>query len=747
MANTTFNQSSKYTGITWDYGSVLRTPPAAGSDLWHIAWAHDGNLYATWGDGYGFGGVNSYTNWGIARIEGATYTARSGYNVYGGDNQESSEYPQQPTTGGDPNWKMGNIFCVKSVLYGTQFGRSYVPANDYIQFRILHSHDLGLTWRMTNQASVNQGTWDVSSAKFASARAFPYLAPMGQNHQNNVYSGYVHGFAVASNSDFYCCRAPENDINNLSAYELRTGSGTWVWFDNVNEADKMFEHSFVEYEFPDMFYLPTQDRWFISFQTIKNDPHWYAGSATANFHLLDSPDPWGPWTKVGIWNDFIDAQFKFTFTIPDKWVNSATGGFKMLWSGISSNDNFCSIGGTFNYTTAPGSTAPNSYSVSSWSTYTGSQSWVKEVDGADIADYTLMHTAIADQIIAGQIAAGAIGAAEIAADTVAVKHLVVGDYTNAIPNPAFKSGDDSKWSLPSGCYVTSKGGAAVYPSGVPTPWVVVIGNGGVVQCPSSVPIDCAPGESYFVGVDNSAASDNNGDGFAVGVKLYDRDGAYMADAWTASRGGGIGGVSWMKTGGIFAVSSGARGMAFVARYTGTNCCWNIAQPRIRKAAEGELIVDGAITAAKVGANEIVAQTANIKDAVVTTLKIGENAVTIPVYSYVSSYIYFANSAILAQLAVTNHGNPLQLTFHATIYMDPGFQLSFNYKRSDSSSVWGVGRIENNGGTVLVAPIAVGWSDAMVSSGAATTLYLYGSLTGVNTFTCAMPIFRSVEMRR
>jgi hypothetical protein len=170
-----------------------------------------------------------------------------------------------------------------------------------------------------------------------------------------------------------------------------------------------------------MFYLPTQDRWFISFQTIKNDPHWYTGSATANFHLLDAPAPWGPWTKVGIWNDFIDAQFKFTFSIPDKWVNSATGDFKLLWSGISSNDNFCSIGGTFNLT-SPGSYAPNSYTVSSWSTYTGSQSWVREVDGGDVAFNT---------VLGGMIVAGAVGAREAALEWITTQHIVIGGMNGA----------------------------------------------------------------------------------------------------------------------------------------------------------------------------------------------------------------------------------------------------------------------------------------------------------------------------
>ncbi len=67
-------QSPVITAIEFNHQSHRRE--AAGSDNWPVTWAVDGHLYATWGDGGGFGGSNQKgrVSFGTARIEGNSDT-------------------------------------------------------------------------------------------------------------------------------------------------------------------------------------------------------------------------------------------------------------------------------------------------------------------------------------------------------------------------------------------------------------------------------------------------------------------------------------------------------------------------------------------------------------------------------------------------------------------------------------------------------------------------------------------------
>ena len=42
--------------VRWGMDRIVRAAP--GSDLWPLAWAEDGRLYTSWGDGGGFGATN-----------------------------------------------------------------------------------------------------------------------------------------------------------------------------------------------------------------------------------------------------------------------------------------------------------------------------------------------------------------------------------------------------------------------------------------------------------------------------------------------------------------------------------------------------------------------------------------------------------------------------------------------------------------------------------------------------------------
>ena len=96
------------------------------------------------------------------------------------------------------------------------------------------------------------------------------------------------------------------------------------------------------------------------------------------------------------------------------------------------------------------------------------------------------------------------------------------------------------------------------------------------------------------------------------------------------------------------------------------------------------ILAGAILATHVGANEIVANTANLGDLVVTTLKIADNAVTVPVGAYTAGTIiadYYGLNPVVAQtVTITTSGNPVYISASCTGPL-------FGYVSPDTCDVW------------------------------------------------------------
>jgi hypothetical protein len=90
------------------------------------------------------------------------------------------------------------------------------------------------------------------------------------------------------------------------------------------------------------------------------------------------------------------------------------------------------------------------------------------------------------------------------------------------------------------------------------------------------------------------------------------------------------------------------------------------------AITADKILAGAITSAKVSTNEIVAFSANIKNGVietakigdlqVTTLKIGNNAVTVPVYAYTSGSIVISSYQTIQSVSITTSGGIVKIDF-------------------------------------------------------------------------------------
>jgi predicted phage tail protein len=223
--------------------------------------------------------------------------------------------------------------------------------------------------------------------------------------------------------------------------------------------------------------------------------------------------------------------------------------------------------------------------------------WTAEVDGADLK---------ANSVTAGQLAVGAVGADQVAANVIAAKHLVVADYTNAVVNPIYAGGDTSHWALSAGTGTVIAKGTSGVPSDAPTDYVCRLPASSYAGCPQggSEYIDCSPGEEYYVSAECASDADVNGN-ITVGVQWLDKDGTYISNTAAATRSGVS--AAWGKIGGILVAPATARRFVFLAQNHGTTGNWYFTQARVRKAAGGAMVVEGAITADKIATDQTLTQ--------------------------------------------------------------------------------------------------------------------------------------------
>lgn len=208
----------------------------------------------------------------------------------------------------------------------------------------------------------------------------------------------------------------------------------------------------------------------------------------------------------------------------------------------------------------------------------------------------------AGSVVAGKIAAGAVGAAEIAARAITAAKLAIGDYSNLVINDASATGDLADWSLVT---LTPWGG------GAEAPWAIVQADrDAYFQNPGSGPpwgFPVEPGKGYFVRC-RAYTPTTNPSSYPFGPGLLFRDvngnilGWYRAAQISAS-------ASWQNVGGIVIAPPNAAFASFwtqIDKPAGTELDkpWFYSHPVVRRAGDGELTVDGSITANKLYALQL-----------------------------------------------------------------------------------------------------------------------------------------------
>jgi hypothetical protein len=316
-----YPRSDLLTGITFDEHTLEQQ--AAGSDIWACTWAGDGNVYATWGDGGGFGGTDDIgrVSLGVAAISGMAPQFK-GRNVWGGLNPLS---PQRPTIG------KGTIIAVQGQLY------LYAsPDGAWDRCRLWKSADYGRTW-------LDRGWLFPRSHKVF---AFPGLVQFGQDNRLSP-DGYVYGFSDndshrVQDKNLYLFRVRPERIEDLAAYEYFAGTEQAPrWSSRLEELRPVFHNAAGISWGSTCVFHPATRRYLLAVGTHEQEGDW---------GLYESLHPWGPWRTVAYGKDLPDwtsspekkltgsgLRPAYVHTFPAKWI-SPDG--RILWCVFDRGDNF-----------------------------------------------------------------------------------------------------------------------------------------------------------------------------------------------------------------------------------------------------------------------------------------------------------------------------------------------------------------------------------------------------------------------
>lgn len=311
-----YPRSDLLTGIRFDRQTLQRK--AEGSDIWSCTWAGDGNVYAAWGDGGGFGGTDQKgrVSMGVARLTGIP-PQWTGVNVWGGLEPISS----QPATLGK-----ATITAVK--------GRLYLYAseqNAWDRSRLWKSSDNGRTW-------IDCGWIFPKSHK---AFAFPGLVQFGRDNRLGE-DGYVYGFSDndprrLQDKHLYLFRVKADQIEDLAPYQYFSGTvQTPQWSGKLADMKAVFFNPAGISWGTTCVYHPATKRYLLAVSIHEKEGDW---------GLYESPHLWGPWHTVAYGDDFPAWTYSpaekqrpaYLHTFPAAWI-SPDG--KTMWCVFDRGDHF-----------------------------------------------------------------------------------------------------------------------------------------------------------------------------------------------------------------------------------------------------------------------------------------------------------------------------------------------------------------------------------------------------------------------
>jgi hypothetical protein len=138
-------------------------------------------------------------------------------------------------------------------------------------------------------------------------------------------------------------RVPKDKIMEQAAYEFFAGlddSGNPTWTENLATRIPVFEdHSGVGWNVS-VSYNAGLGRYLLMTEHTRS----FAG----NLGIFDAPEPWGPWTTAGYYNNWGGFGTTFFWNISNKWTSADGKDFTLIFTGTKDNDSWNTVRGRFN---------------------------------------------------------------------------------------------------------------------------------------------------------------------------------------------------------------------------------------------------------------------------------------------------------------------------------------------------------------------------------------------------------------
>jgi len=331
-----YGESEILGGIKWEESSKHRY--AVASDLWYTSYGADGNVYGSWGDGYGFGSSTKY-RLGISKLEGSPESLTGTDVYYGGTPGE--ECGEHSTAGG---YTAGpNLGLPEKVMWMFYWNTSSCSNKGTPQepTALAESTNEGKSW-----------TPRVIEAWPDSA----HLWPIGFLQYGPGYSGSLDGNAYiylskltsSGNQETYLARVPTAEIGTLGSYQYYAGTdaaGNPEWSSTNTNAVPIFKDTNGHYtELISVVYNPGIGR-YVAMANHGEEGKSGGLPAERQVGIFDSPNPWGPWTTVDYEENFDNTECGSTclengdalgMTFPQAWISES--GLSM-WGSYSSDTN------------------------------------------------------------------------------------------------------------------------------------------------------------------------------------------------------------------------------------------------------------------------------------------------------------------------------------------------------------------------------------------------------------------------
>ncbi|MEX0621393.1 MAG: PA14 domain-containing protein [Candidatus Woykebacteria bacterium] len=317
-----YPSSSVITGFNFDTASYNSQ---GDGDCWPATWAADGDQYIFGNDATGFQGGSNHSL-SFHKIIGNTGASGA---WSGQDINSSIEEP-------GPNGSCGRKAS----------GLIQVDGKFYVAVRNADGNCSGTGSILAE--STNGGTnWTYASWKFSE---FGYLLfmNMGQNY-NKAKDNYVYLYSPDERSAYKVAnnlalmRVPKDQIMNRGSYEFfkgLDGSGNPTWTSDINQRQSAMTFNQRVYR-PGAVYNPALDRFMMVFNIRSNAEGCTDCGGVNGLHVLDAPNPWGPWTTVysnDNWGDQFSGSLANATSSPfhpnfaPKWISSDGKTMYLHWS-------------------------------------------------------------------------------------------------------------------------------------------------------------------------------------------------------------------------------------------------------------------------------------------------------------------------------------------------------------------------------------------------------------------------------